>query len=245
MTGESKEKTEPWVEKHKLQYDFGYMTKEAMSPWMKSLGMRGYPSAALVNPKGVVVWTGHPASLSGSVIKKHLKGASKTPVDIGAVVRNWPKEAMHARSAFASGNLGKALAEAKKLPEEWSVAGDVERVIKKHVTRLNSLNAAGDVLGFTTGMKAANKSLAGLPELTDLQTQLKELLSGGTAKSVLSGQKKLAKLAAGIPELRKSKDAVALSKKIRKLAAKHPNTIVSETANKLVSKIENARTRMR
>jgi len=65
------------------------------------------------------------------------------------------------------------------------------------------------------------------------------------AKSVLSGQKKLAKLAAGVPELRKSRDALALAKKIRKLADKYPNTIVSATADKLLATITKKRDRMR
>lgn len=245
MTGESKEKTEPWVEQHAMQYDFGYMTEEDLSPFMKSLGMGGYPSAALINPKGIVVWTGHPGRLNSGTIKKHLKGASKTPVDIGAVIRHWPKEAVHAKSAFASGKLGKALAEAKKLPAEWTVAGDVERVIKKHVKKLNELHAAGDILGFTTGMRVAIRSLAGVPELAELQAMLKTLKGDADAKSILSGQKKLAKLAAGVPELRKSRDALALAKKIRKLADKYPNTIVSATADKLLATIAKKRDRMR
>lgn len=245
MTGETKEKTEPWVEQHSMQYDFGYMTKESLAPFMKALGMGGYPSAVLVNPKGVVVWTGHPASLSGSVIKKHLRGASKTPVDIGAVVREWPKEAVHVKSAFVAGKLSKALEEAKKLPQEWPVAGDVERVVTKYITGLRDLHSAGDILGFTTAMKEASKSLHGLPELTELQATLKELQRDAAARSVLSGQKKLAKLSDQIEELRKSKDAQALSGKIRKLADKHPDTIVSRTAEKLLARIEKARVHMR
>lgn len=245
MTGESKEKTEPWVEQHSMQYDFGYMTKEAMTPFMAALGMRGYPSAALVNPKGIVVWTGHPASLNGGTIKKHLKGASKTPVDIGAVVRNWPKEAVHARKAFIKDTLGKALAEAKKLPPEWTVAADVERVIERRVAKVNRLHADGDYLGFTAAMKAANRSLAGLEQLADLQATLKDVQKDAAAKKVISAQKKLAKLVAKARELRKRKDADSLSKKIRALAEKNPGTIVETTANSTLKQIDKARARMR
>ena len=41
--------------------------------------MTGYPSAALVNPKGVVVWQGHPSGLQKDKLENHLAGAMTTP----------------------------------------------------------------------------------------------------------------------------------------------------------------------
>lgn len=245
MTGETKEKTEPWVEEHKMQYDYGYMKKADLTPFMGALGMRGYPSAALVDPKGVVVWTGHPSSLNSGTIKKHLKGASTTPVDIGAVVGAWPEEAVHARQAFVKGQLAKALSEAKKLPQEWSVAGDVERVIERRVAKVQGLYDSGDYLGFNEAMKAANRSLAGLPQLAGLQATLKDVQKDAAKKKVMSAQKKLAKLVEKSHDLRKKKDADSLSKKIRALAGKNPGTIVEKKANALLEQIDKKRQGMR
>ena len=245
MTGESAEKTEPWVEEHGMQYAFGYMQKGALTGFMKSLGMTGYPSAALVNPKGTIVWKGHPSSISGGLIKKHLKGASKTPVDIGAVVRDWPKEAKHARTAFEAGKLAKALAEAEKLPEEWGVAEGIGRVIDKRVAKLQKLVDSGDYLGFTTAMKQATKSMAGLEKFEPMAERLATVQKDSDAKAVISGQKKLAKLAEDVPELRKHKDAAKLVGKIEKLSEKHSGTIVEASANKLLESIQKRRKRMR
>ena len=60
---------------------------------------------------------GHPSSVNGSLIKKHIKGASKASVGVGSVVADWPKEAKHARSAFMAGKLAKALEEPRSSPK--------------------------------------------------------------------------------------------------------------------------------
>lgn len=245
VTGESKDKTVPWIEQHGVRYAYGYLSKDAMAGFMQALGMRGYPSAALVDPKGEVVWTGHPASIRDGLIEKHLRGAETTPVDVAAVVRKWPDEASHARAAFAAGQLGKALEHAKKLPEEWSVAADVQRAIDKRVAAMKAKREAGDHLGYTEAVKGAGRMLAGLPVLDELEADVKELLSDREVKRVISGQKKLGKLAAAVPELRKAKDAEQLIGKIRKLTDKYPDTIVQREGDKLVDKVGKLRTQLR
>ena len=245
MTGETEAKTKPWVEKHGVEYAFGYLTKDALSPWMEALGMRGYPSAALVDPKGTVVWTGHPASVTGSLIEKHLKGVDKTPVDVRAVVRSWPKEATHARSAFVAGKLSKALEIGRGLPAEWGVADAVQRVIDKRTARLRACRDDGDLLAFADGVKAAGRSLAGMPVLAELQAELKELQKDPANKKVISGQKKLQKLAKGVAGLEKQKGRRQLVGKLRKLAKKYSGTFVAMQANKLIAKIEQRRESLR
>lgn len=243
MTGETADKTEPWIEQHGARYPYAYLDKEVLSGFMGKMGMRGYPSAAIVSPKGKIVWTGHPSSISSSLVKKHLKGANKTPVDISAVVRSWPKEAQHVRASFAKGQLAKALADAQKLPTEWSVAKDVEAAIEKRVSALRKLHEKGDFLGFTEAAKSATKQLAGLESGTELTTLLKDVKADAKAKTVISGQKKLEKLMKKVHEASKVKDIVSLEKKVRKLAEKHSGTFVEESANKLMKKLRQKRSK--
>ncbi len=243
VTGESTDKTEPWIEEHGARYPYAYLDKEVLSGFMKQMGMGGYPSAAIVNPKGKIVWTGHPSSISSSLVKKHMKGADKTPVELRAVVRNWPKEAQHVRASFKKGQLAKALTDAKKLPEEWNVAKDLEAAIERRVSKVKALHASGDYLGFTEAAKSATKQLAGLPEGADLTALVKEVKSDAKAKSVISGQKKLAKLAAKVAEARKPKDIVTLEKKVEKIADKHAGTFVEESAQKLMQRLRKKRSK--
>ena len=42
---------------------------------MKAYGFGGFPSTALVNPKGKVVFKGHPSSLNDATIAQHIRGA--------------------------------------------------------------------------------------------------------------------------------------------------------------------------
>jgi thiol-disulfide isomerase/thioredoxin len=44
--------------------------------WMRAAGLRGIPSAFLVDTKGKIAWIGHPKDLSDEQIENALKGAS-------------------------------------------------------------------------------------------------------------------------------------------------------------------------
>lgn len=241
MTGETEDKTKPWVEKHGMKYAYGYLSKDGMGEFMKALGMRGYPSAVLVDPTGEIVWSGHPSSANGGLIKKHIKGANKGPVGVAGVVANWPKEAQHAKKAFLAGKYGKAVAEARKLPQEWSVLGDIERVIARRVDRVKAIFAKGDYLGFEDAMRTASKELAGTEALDELDGLVAEMKADPKSKSVISGQKRLAKYAESVADARKAKELLSLEKKIRKLSEKHAGTYVEACATKLLAKSEEKR----
>jgi len=242
VTGESKDKTEPWVEQHDMQYAYGYMDKGELTELMGSLGWRGYPSAALVDPKGTVVWTGHPASINGSLIKKHLKGASRTPVSQSAITRNWPEEARSVAAAIKKGNLADAREQAKKLTiEPNTVLADVDQVIERRVRRLRELHDTGDYLGFDQQLKQKGKDLSGLPERVELDELLKAVRKDRGAKAVMTAQKKLAKLAAKLPDMKKPKDLLKLAGAVRKISRKHPGTYAETAAKELLAKIDKRR----
>ena len=113
MTGETEAKTTPWVERLEVEYAYGYLDEDSLKVLMSQLGWRGYPSAVLVDAKGNVVWNGHPARLDSARIRKHLRGATKRPVDLYAVTRKWPAGAAKVTAALAKQNLALARAEAQ------------------------------------------------------------------------------------------------------------------------------------
>lgn len=238
MTGETEDKTVPWVEKHGMKYAYGYLDKGAMGGFMSKLGMRGYPSAALVGADGKVVWTGHPAGINGSLIKEHIGKADPTPVGVGAVVRDWPKEADAARKAFAKGKLADAREAAANYPEEWGVAASINKVIERRVSTINSLHSSGDFLGFTEAVKASSKSLKGLEEFAAIEATLEAVKKDKAAKAVISAQKKLRRLKAKANEIRKPKEVPPVEKMVRKLAEKHAGTHVEKAANSLLKTLE-------
>ena len=244
MTGEPVDKTVPWVEETGMKYAFGYLSKGDMSSFMKDLGMSGYPSAVLVDPKGEIVWAGHPSSVNGSLIKKHIAGASTGPVGPAAIAKNWPEEAKAVRKAFLDGKYGKALEEAQKLGQDSSVLADVERVIGQQAARIKSCHEQGDYLGFSDMMRDAKKMLSGTPQFEELEKIEGELKSDRDAKAVMSAQKKLQKLAEQIREARKAKDVAKAERFVRQLVEKHPGTYVEASGKKLLDSAEKKRAGM-
>ncbi len=69
---------EPEAPTAKYITDTGFKATVVFEPGLKSMkdyGFTGFPSSALVNSKGDVVWTGHPAGLTEAIIEENLKGA--------------------------------------------------------------------------------------------------------------------------------------------------------------------------
>jgi hypothetical protein len=75
---------------------------------MKQYGFTGYPSSALVDPTGEVVWTGHPAGLKGSTIEPHLKGVRirRRSADTLTLEVELPQKYAAVARKLAQGKLG-------------------------------------------------------------------------------------------------------------------------------------------
>src|SRR5262249_13686912 len=63
---------EKYIGANKVEYPI-FIEKSFKSS--NALGVKGYPSAYLIDPKGNVVWAGHPAKLTDAEIEKALAGA--------------------------------------------------------------------------------------------------------------------------------------------------------------------------
>lgn len=235
MTDETKENTEPWIESNGVEYAYCYLDKGTIGNWMKSLGMRGFPSAVLVDPKGTVVWVGSPYSLNDSLIEKHIRGASRTPVEY-AISKRWPEAASKVASEFKKGHLAKALTEARLSDNLGDVARDVQRVITRRAEKLKALHAAGDFLAFTEAAPAEIKALKGLPEGAALDELMKSVKADKLAKTVIKAQKALVKISRAINESTKAKELASLIKKLEKVAGKHEADFAGKSASKLAER---------
>ena len=242
MTGETKEKTEPWVAEHKAQYPYMYLDADKLSQFMQKLGMTGYPSATLVDPKGNVVWVGSPYQVNSSLIEKHLAGATRTPVDVTAITKNWPEKTDAVKASIAKGQLGKAHAAAKRLTAndagENVVLKDVERVISRRVAALKAVHEKGNYLGFMDDAPELAKQLSGLPEAKDLTDLVKGVKADKESKAVLKDQQLLAKIAAQLATTTKSKDRATLETAVLNIGARNKGNYAGSTADLLLKKID-------
>lgn len=115
VSDEDEEKVSTYIEKMgvAVRTSAGFKGNEA---W----GVRAYPSAVLINPKGEIVWTGDPRDTINSQIKSALKGAKPAGggylgFDAG---RELSPKLKSAAKAAAEGKLGKAHGAALKLAND-------------------------------------------------------------------------------------------------------------------------------
>ncbi len=191
----------PWVEAKGARYAYAY---EKGGTLLGKLGLNGRPSAILLDPFGEVVWKGHPAELNDDLIKKSLPGA------LGKPVFDWPASAKAARKAFAAGQIAKAIEEARKLGAEGSeIVASLEAHAAASLESLRALRTEGDYLAIQQRGALFTKRLAGLPQVSEIETLLAEVDKDARAQEILAAQKRVQKLMSGkikkgdIPDLRK------------------------------------------
>ncbi len=124
---EPEEKTEEFIESN------GMRAIVALEPGLASMdayGFKGFPSAALVSPKGKIVWTGHPAGLEADVIEENLKGVQVgRPRGDLIVELDLPERYAATAKKLKSGNLGYAWKElAKAAGDKKLSSGDAELI---------------------------------------------------------------------------------------------------------------------
>ena len=108
MTAETPKDTDPWMKSLDGKYAYAY---ERSGKLMSELGCNGYPSAALVNASGMVIWVGHPASIPNNLIQEAIKGALPKPV------YEWPASASAAAAALRKKKYADAIGAAAKIPD--------------------------------------------------------------------------------------------------------------------------------
>jgi hypothetical protein len=235
VTGEGKKPTEKWVADKGARYPYAY---EKGSDLQRAVGLRGYPHAALIDPSGTIVWTGHPARLDRATIETALAGALSKPLF------DWPDSLSSASTNFARGAYGKALIAARKVAEKGDegvaeVVASLESFTAFQVDRAAAWVAEGNYLPLDNRGKQMLAALKGLPELEErLETLLGELKSK-EAKRVLKGQRAVLKLkedAASINNI-KRKDVDKLLDKLEKLRADYAGTYAERDADKLLEEL--------
>lgn len=226
MTDEPKGITDDWIEEHAATYAYAFDKGGALQ---RQLGVAGIPHAVLVDPTGTIVWEGHPAVLNGRVLEPLLVGAFPKPMF------EWPASAAKVKKAILAGALGKALEEAKALPdgdEKASIVTSLEKMIEGKVKALEQRLEKGDFLGIENEGEGLQKSLAGLTDtLTRVDAVLKKAAEHPDAKRVIAGQREVRKIQAG--KLRSKNDIKKAIEKLQDLESKYEGTYAATEARAL------------
>jgi len=237
VTDEGKSSTEPWIEKHKVQYAYGYDKNSGLK---KSLKVSGIPAAWLVDPSGTIVWEGHPASLTEDIIAKALEGALTQPM------WEWPAAFAQVSKALKKSQLAAALEAAQKVAETEQDGPKILAAVQGMIAgRAKSVRApfdAGDYLTAYDVGQVAKKDLKGLPEEADVSEVLEKISKDKEMSAVMKAQKSVRKL--GDEQVRSAKDAEKLIEQLTRIAKKSPGTAAEREAEEIVARLQAMRDRL-
>jgi len=196
-------------------------------------GLKGWPSAWIVDAQGKVLWADHFVDkIADEQWEKWLSDLAPTKVD-----KELAKELSGAVKAFDKGEVGKALSESKKVAEvatDEAVKADctyLEELCKKHVTlHENRIKAAGeDKVAKVKALEEGATKLKGSEVGASWDTEAKELKKSKEYKDCASSSEELAKLK---PQLKDMKESTA-KKKLESIAKKYPETPAGKEAAEL------------
>jgi hypothetical protein len=237
VTGESTKETEPWIEKHGVRYPYAYDKGEKL---FSKLRLEGYPSAVIVDTKGIVRWVGHPQEITDAMIEEHL-AKTGLAIDVQVLCKQLPDSAKTVKEALQKGLLGKALAASRQLATAGADApwlDELEALVKQRLDKIAAKRGEGDYLGAIDAAKELEKQLAGAPQSQEAAALAKAIQSDKSASPVLAAQKQLQSIAERIAKARKAKDLQGLVSNLEQIRRKHKGTYAETTATELISMAE-------
>ncbi len=181
----------------------GFRAIVALEPGLASMqtyGFGGYPSAALVDPKGKIVWTGHPARLEAGIIEENLKGVRVGRPSGDLIVElDLPERYAATAKKLRGGNLGYAWNELVKAEKDSKLSAkdkelvtaarsEIEFIIENESKRaeealaekryFDAQTAWGRLVKAFRGHEAGQKATEQLAKLTKDPALKQELLAG-------------------------------------------------------------------
>jgi hypothetical protein len=181
---------ESHIEKKGIEYPIAKVKGESAKT---IYGVRGFPSAALVDGSGRVIWTGHPGSLKNSDIEAALESVSfLAPLD--------GKQHKKLNKLISDRDFGKALVAAQKdlakNPSDEDLKGlvtSIEEMLTGFQTSAASAVDSGDFASAMSFYSDIENSFDGLDAAKDAKNNAKLLSKNPAAKDELAAWSKMAK----------------------------------------------------
>lgn len=189
MTNEGKKLVTETVEKTGREYPVAIIKGEDVD---EAYGIRGFPTAYLLDTRGRVVWTGHPGNFEEGKLKALLaKSASVEPLpdkfkDVNKLLRK--RELGKAWEA-----AGKALASAAGDKDLERLRADVEKALDKQIEMAEAAAKAADYGEAVAIYDEAAEVFAGMPKAADATAARKAIEADPAAKDDLAASSQLKK----------------------------------------------------
>lgn len=191
MSNERKELIANFLSEHGVRYPILRIEGDTFE---QTLGANGYPSAFLVNPKGDVVWSGHPAELEESDIVRHLSGAKPPRLKLPASFTSL--QPLYDQGAFGLVHRElKALIDAGLPEDDLAVAKRVIAAIEQESRGLEEAAfAAAEKRDYPEACALLERLVGQFDGVRDLATakqKQKELLGDAKVRKEIEGWAKL------------------------------------------------------
>jgi tetratricopeptide (TPR) repeat protein len=189
-------------------------------------GVKGFPSGALVDAQGRVVWTGHPGSVPHATLEELLAQTAFVPPVEGDDYKKINK-------LIADQDLGKAMAAIKKelerSPEDSALAktqADIESLITRKLEYAKQANEAHDYARAVEVYEEAQSLFKGLDAADQAKELQKAIEKDPAAKDELSAWSKMIKG----DEAQAAGDFEKAAKIYKGIVKKYPETRCAERA---------------
>ncbi|MFT5285212.1 MAG: peroxiredoxin [Planctomycetota bacterium] len=231
LTSEPAKPTDKFMKETNARYAYAY---ESSGKLMSALGADSFPSAALIDPSGTVVWTGIPSAIDSGLISKHIQGAFKKPT------WEWPKSTKSLVKILKQKQFAKALAGLDKLAGTEDsideIRASVEAMIAARMSALESSYSEGNFLGALDLAEVLKKQMKGIKTNSDRVAEVKSLIKADKeAKRVIKLQQKLRELKA--ERLNSPADVTKLIEVVEQFKEKAAGTYASKEADAFIDKL--------
>ena len=221
MTDEKVDLVDQWVAKRKPAYPVVILKDKKLE---EALGVKGFPTVGVVDPKGVISYAGYSAE---SAISKAIDGATKGSI--------WPAKLAKAVGFVRVGDLAKAHAELAKLGEGLddqeakardALRGYVEKTTADELARAKQLAESGRVGSAVAAAEPLARAEPALPSTADAKALIADLAARPGYKVELAGDEAYSE-AEQLEQQSEYLDAVAAYKAAAKKA---PGTKIADLA---------------
>ena len=215
------------MKSHRTAYPYAYDGGGRLGD---HFNVRSIPFAVLVDPDGIVQWTGHPARLDEATVARALAFAIAEPIS------GWPKSTVKLQLLLKQGRYAPALSAATALGEPYKsfVADRVQAKVKA----VQEAHGRGDFLAASELGERAAKELAGLREAMEVKGLVDRIKRDREMKRVLDGQKRVRDLARSMSRLRHTGEVAKLRGQLSELAREFEGTVAGTQAEAWLGELE-------
>lgn len=236
LSQEGKGVVHRFVDEHDIRYPV------AIDPGGKTTrayGVRGYPTAFVIDPDGAIAWRGHPADEDGLV--SAVRDALKTAVFV-ALPEDPPKRLEKAVAEAAKGHYGKACTIASRYAHDADealaeaardLAEDIDVLVEKQLERAERRVKHGAYHDAVSGLRHVETMLEGCNHEDAIHERIHDIETLPEAKDDLAAGRSLEKILKKIGSVKPAQAAARL----RSLLKEYPETAVADRAREILENL--------